>query len=279
MGPDLCDKLGYDSKTNSCIRPCPQIDPTTCQDCITLGPKCVKEMCDVKCAQLYQPSTNTCKPVCPKVNPTDCKSCMALGDRCIAEKGYTRKCENWGYRNGSCERICPALDARTCDDCKRLGPIFVKKNGYASKCAGYGYDIKENTCYTDPSQCPYLYPTKCEDCVKQGKHHHLCRNMGWQEASNTCKDDDKCPLVVPSDCEDCKMLSNKCLHKKGYMHQCKQWGFDPEHRSCGDVCIAIVPETCQDCIKLGPKCCGKWAKKMQVNGMEAKEKHLQERSQ
>ena len=197
----LCRQLKYNPKTNTCPLVCPQIGPRKSENYVMLGPKCVKEMCDVECANMgYQPSTNTCKPVCPSVHPTDCKSCMALGDYCIAEKGFARKCENWGYRNGSCERICPQMDVRTCDDCKRLGPFCVKKNGVAGTWAGYGYDIKGNTCYQDSecdlhcdSKCSTLNPTKCEDCVTVGpicvhhKHLKFCENVGYNIDNNTCK--------------------------------------------------------------------------------------------
>merc|ERR1712099_146191 len=106
---------------------CIQIQPTKCQDCVRLGPKCVRgKLVDV-CKKLgYDQKKSSCE----KEEPVKCLK----------------------------------LKVSECKDCVRLGPECIKANGEEKACEKLGYDSKKNSCKED-NMCIQMQPTKCEDCI------------------------------------------------------------------------------------------------------------------
>merc|ERR1712168_1095228 len=80
---------------------CIQIQPTKCEDCVRLGPECVKANGEEKvCEKLgYDSKKNSCKEdnMCIQMVPSKCEDCIKLGPKCVKSNGQEKTCEKFQY--------------------------------------------------------------------------------------------------------------------------------------------------------------------------------------
>merc|ERR1712193_584430 len=123
MEPDVMKKCGFGKTCKKLCSGeggaggvCPQLVPSTCEQCQSLGDKCIKNngQADTCQALGYKKGKCAANPVCPQIVPTTCEQCQSLGPKCIENNNQVDNRQALGYKKGKCVEVCPLVVPNNC---------------------------------------------------------------------------------------------------------------------------------------------------------------------